>query len=277
MSTLVKGLEFDMTSVLKELELDEVSLVDVPANPHAKVPLFKRDKGMEENQEIDKGVCITIEVETPEEEMQEMQMQAKNPDVDFDKSDKTEQPDELVKFKAENERLRKALIENGFVIKQDSIEPKAKAEEVEKKEELIDFGGEMVAKSAIPAPVLKKLEEIEKAQELADLRKRAEDSLPNFKGTVDQKAQLIKAVDGISDTEMAAAIMEALKAADNMFASAFEELGKSDAETESMAPAEKLNILAKNYQTENKVTFEKAYAEVVNTAEGKDLLKQTYN
>jgi len=34
-----------MANILKDLELDEVSLVDVPANPLASVPLFKRHTG----------------------------------------------------------------------------------------------------------------------------------------------------------------------------------------------------------------------------------------
>ena len=109
-----------MPNILTQLELGELSLVDNPANPLAKAPLYKRDS------------------EGDQMEQEEM----KTLKADFDA------------MKAENERLRKGLIENGFVIKADTIEKKAT-------EEQIEVGGEMVNKSAIPAPVLKALEEAE--------------------------------------------------------------------------------------------------------------------
>ena len=58
----------------------------------------------------------------------------------------------------ENERLRKGLIEEGYVIKAEAIEKKAP-------EEFVEYEGEQINKADIPAPILKALEaaEIEKA------------------------------------------------------------------------------------------------------------------
>ena len=129
-----------MANLLTQLELEELSLVDVPANPDAMVSLFKRDSGKEEN--------MTKQVET------------------VDKADH----DAVV---AENERLREALVANEFVIKADSIEKKAPVE-------TIDIDGEMINKADIPAPVLKALEEAKAEKEASALEKRADELLPHF-------------------------------------------------------------------------------------------------
>lgn len=129
-----------MANLLTQLELEELSLVDVPANPGAMVSLFKCDSGKEEN--------MTKQVET------------------VDKADH----DAVV---AENERLREALVANEFVIKADSIEKKAPVE-------TIDINGEMINKADIPAPVLKALEEAKAEKEASALEKRADELLPHF-------------------------------------------------------------------------------------------------
>lgn len=244
---------------LLDLELDEVSLVDSPANKSATVALFKRDSTMrkkkteETMEDVDKSVCIEIEIKSPEEEMAEMNMETQQEDAA--PVEKSELEVELDVLKAEVERLTKAL--------------EAK-EEVEKADEMIDFGGEMVAKSTIPAPVLKKLEEVQKAQEAADLRKRAEEVLPNFKGTLDQRGKLLKAIGDDAD------LMGLLKSADAAFAGLFQEVGKTDADGDFQEPQDKLNALVKARQEEKKEDFYKAYAAVTKTAEGKALLLQTY-
>ncbi len=244
---------------LLDLELDEVSLVDSPANKSATVALFKKDSTMrkkkteETMEDVDKSVCIEIEIKSPEEEMAEMNMEPQQEDAA--PVEKSELEVELDVLKAEVERLTKAL--------------EAK-EEVEKADEMIDFGGEMVAKSMIPAPVLKKLEEVQKAQEAADLRKRAEEVLPNFKGTLDQRGKLLKAIGDDAD------LMGLLKSADAAFAGLFQEVGKTDADGDFQEPQDKLNALVKARQEEKKEDFYKAYAAVTKTAEGKALLLQTY-
>lgn len=251
---------------LLDLELDEVSLVDSPANKSATVALFKRDSTMRKKKtedmqdistEVEKGVCIEIEIKSPEEEMAEMKMEAEQEAAGaapVGKSD-TYLEGQIAFLTSEVERLTKAL------------EVK---EEVEKADEMIDFGGEMVAKSTIPAPVLKKLEEVQKAQEAADLRKRAEEVLPNFKGTADQRGKLLKSIGEDAD------LLALLRAADAVFATMTTEVGKTDADGDFQNPADKLDALVKARQEEKKEDFYKAYAAVIKTAEGKDLLLQTY-
>lgn len=246
---------------LLDLQLDEVSLVDSPANKSATVALFKRDMNMakaKKEEDVEKGVCVTIEVKSPEEEMAEMQMEAQQDQAeDVAAVGKSEELTEVETLKAEVERLSKALEE-------------AVQEEVAKAEEMIDFAGEMVAKSAIPEPVLKKLEEVQKAQEAQDLRKRAEEELPNFAGTADQRGKLLKSIGNDAD------LMALLKSADAAFAGLFQEVGKTDVDAGLLSADQKLDSLVKNRQAEKKEDFYKAYAAVIKTAEGKDLLLQTY-
>jgi len=237
---------------LLDLQLDEVSLVDSPANVAATVALFKRDTSMtdETKEDLDKGMpTVEVEVETPEDEAAEAATEDKPKKKPMKKSARE------VELEAEVERLTKAL---------------ADKEDVTKAEEMIDFGGEMIAKSAIPVAVLKKLEEVQKAQEVAELHKRAETDLPNFKGTVEQRGKLLKSIGG--DEELLAL----LRAADAAFAGLFQEVGKTDVDAGLLTADQKLDQLVKSHQEEKKVDFYKAYAAVIKTAEGKSLLLQTY-
>lgn len=245
---------------LLDLELDEVSLVDFPANKSATVVLVKRDSTMRKKkepvQDVEKGVSIEIEIKSPEEEMAEMNAEANQPEgEDVAKAEEFDAEGQIAFLTSEVERLTKALEEKS---------------EVEKAEEMIDFGGEKVAKSAIPAPVLKKLEEVQKAQEESELRKRADELLPNFAGTSVVKGKLLKQIG--DDAELLAL----LKSADAAFAGLTVEIGKTDADSDFQDPQDKLNALVKARQEEKKEDFYKAYAAVTKTAEGKALLLQTY-
>jgi hypothetical protein len=216
-----------VSTKLLELTLEEVSLVDSPANKAATVALFKRDNGMDE-ETIKKLADQEVEITT---------------------------------LKASKEALETQVAE---LTKK--LEDK---DSVEKADEMIDFGGEKVAKSLIPAPVLKRLEEVAKAEELADLRKRADEVIPNFKGTADERGKLLKAV-GEDD-----ALLEILRACDALFKGMTEEVGKADADGSLATPVEKLNKLAADHAKEKNTTFEKGYAAVVATPEGRALLKET--
>jgi hypothetical protein len=209
---------------LVDLELSEVSLVDVPANKSALISLFKRDNDMTDEEvkkfqdQIDTLVTKNTELETQVTELTKSLDEAKKP--------------------------------------------------VEKAAETIDIEGEAVLKSSIPASVLKKLEALQDAAQKADIEKRVGETIPNFSGTADQKAKLLKSVGG--DAELLAL----LKAADALFAKGFEEIGKEAGNGDMLEPEEKLNKMAKEVAAEKNITFEKAYAEVIKTPVGKSLIKE---
>lgn len=217
-----------MANLLTQLELDELSLVDVPANPDAMVSLFKRDSGEEDN--------MTKQVETVE------------------KADH----DAVV---AENERLRKALIDNDFVIEAESIEKKAPVE-------TIDVDGEMINKADIPAPVLKALEEAKAEKEMTALEKRADEILPHFDKEV--AVALLK-------NDLDAKIIEALQAADAAFESVMTEKGDTDAQGDLKDPRSTLDAKVDELVLAKGFTKEKAFAELSKTKEGKALIAKAYD
>lgn len=297
-----------MPTELVNLELEEVSLVDMGDDPLAKVALFKRSPEGEhmENENLDvaeateKGISIEIEIKSPEEEMMEMQMEAQQeaqpPMAKADMcanctdpncqgcdgeammmADKAGCGDKPMRksWKAEAlelEEVNKMLLEEVETYKAKVAELEAAAvEKAKPTEEMIEVEGEMIAKSAVPAPILKKLEEMQKAVEVEALRKRAEEVLPNFKGTADERGKLLKSV-GNDET-----LIAILRAADAAFAGIYKEVGKTDAENDLKTPTEKLNDMVKVYQEEKKEKdFHKAYAAVIKTAQGRALVLETY-
>jgi len=173
------------------------------------------------------------------------------------------------------EDLTKAVEELGFEVSRGK-KGFAVAKAIE--EEMMEFEGEMIVKSAIPAPILKHLEakeaelaEIKKAAEQEELRKRAEEALPNLAGTPDQKALLLKSVEAIDVEEDREAVMKALQAADNAVSKSFEEVGTAPASDEGSASA-RLQKMAETFAEENGVDAHTAFAEVTKTSEGKQLM-----
>ena len=275
-----------MPNLLKQLELEELSLVDRPANAQAMVSLFKRDnseevemtkKQMTEDQEknldklppalrdkirenMDKGMSYDKAKKMAEEDMKKSE--EVEAEAEIDKTDVLQA--EIDTLKAENEKLTKALLDNGFVIAADSIEKAAEPE-------FIEYEGEQINKADIPAVILKALEEAEFAKADAELTKRATEALPHFAEEVAKSL-----VGEFGEVE---GVMEALKAADKVFADNMKEVGKSDVDGNFATASDKLETLIKSYMDENKMTkgqYAKAYAAVAKTEEGKALINKTY-
>ena len=274
-----------MPNLLKQLELDELSLVDRPANAQAMVSLFKRDNSQEEHMEkaykmteeqeknldnlppavrakirenMDKGMSYDEAKKMAEENMKK----SEEAEVEIDEIDLLKAENDALKI--HNEDLRKALIDNGFVIKSDSIEKKVEPE-------YIEYEGEQINKADVPAVILKALEEAEFAKADAELTKRATDALPHFATDVAKSL--------VAEFGEVESVMEALKAADATFAENMEEVGKSDADGEFATAADKLESLVKSYMDENKMKksdYAKAYAAVAKTDEGKALINKSY-
>src|SRR6056297_18954 len=171
---------------------------------------------------------------------------------------------EIAALKAENERLRKGLLDEGYVIKADAIEKKAP-------EEFIEYGGEQINKADVPAHILKTHEEAELEKADTALTKRAEAELPHFKTEVAKS--LLVAVEKMDEVDM---LMEALHAADKAFADKMEEFGKSDVDGEFATANDKMESLVKAHMEAKemkKSDYAKAYAEVAKTDEGREVLK----
>ena len=254
-------------NLLKQLELDELSLVDRPANASAKVALFKRDS---EEENMEKAYKMS------DAEMEEMDKMSddlkaklrgmmdkgytfpeakKMMDEDMKKADEEVSLEaELMELKEENDNLRKQL-----------------GEVVEKKEEVvetIEVNGELVVKADIPEPVLKALEEAKVEKQMIELRKKAEAELPHF--DVEVAMSLLDVIKGD------AKVLEALKGADAAFAAAMDEVGEKVVEADMSDPQSKLDKMVDAYAEEHKVNKYAAFDAISKTAEGKSLIAKTY-
>tara|TARA_X000001382_G_scaffold126790_1_gene113804 strand:+ start:158 stop:985 length:828 start_codon:yes stop_codon:yes gene_type:complete len=270
-------------NLLKQLELDELSLVDRPANAQAKVALFKRDSNEDDMEKAYKmNDAEMTEMDKMSDDLKAKLRghmkkgytfnEAKKMVNDDKKMKKSE--DELLEIdetdvlqaevdtlKVDNERLRKSLTDNGFIVKSDEI---TKKEEVE----TIDVNGVSVVKSDIPEPVLKALEEAEVQKRQVELRKRAEADLPHF----DQEVAM-QLLDVIKGEEK---VLEALKGADAAFAAAMDEVGEKAVDADMLDPQSKLDKMVEEHAAKHGVNKYAAFDAVAKTAEGKALIAKTY-
>lgn len=245
---------------LEDIELTELSLVDVPANQHASVVLWKRfgymDSVKPELQgQIEKGDgSVTVEELT--KSLEGLQTQV---------TDLTKRAEDA---EAAAEALRKSAEEAGLDIADGKIVKRADPEYVE-------IEGEKVEKSLVPAPVLKAIEkqaakvaEMEKRHEEVELAKRGETELPNLAGTGLAKGRLLKSLEGDAD------MLAVLKAADAAMKGNYEEKGEGKMDDDMADPAKKLDKMAADYAAEKGMSKEVAFAEVTKSGEGYDLLRK---
>lgn len=162
--------------------------------------------------------------------------------------------------------IKKSADEAGFEVSEDGkLEKRAEPEYVE-------IDGEKVEKSAVPAPILKRLEDqagkieaLEKADKETALAKRGSKDLPNLAGSDLAKGKLLEAVGDDED------ILKALKAADAAIAKQMSEIGSNPIDDESSA-THKLDKMARDHAAEKNVPFEMAYAEITKSGEGARLM-----
>lgn len=272
-----------MPTMLENLRLEEVSLVDKGASIGAHITLFKRDNSEKDVEKMDDEMEAKVKAYMEDKacgreeavkalgyDMPKPKTKAK-PDAMKDPKAEEAMKADIERLTAENERLRKSLEDAGYVVSADVIEKKAPVE-------MIEVGGVSIAKSDIPAPVLKALEDAEVSKKLheiekadVELTKRAGETLPHF--DVDVAKSLLKS---FADDK---AIVEALKAADAAFAAAMGEVGKSSVDGSFANASDEMEALVKSYMDENnmkKSDHAKAYAAVAKTDKGKALITKSY-
>lgn len=250
------------TYELEDIELMEVSGVDVPANQHASVVLAKslgynaivKSEMTDETAEGDRSVTV----EELMEKLEALQTQV------------TDLTSKAKEYEDTNERMMKSALAAGFEVKDGEIVKRAEPE-------YVDIDGEQIEKSLVPAAVLRMIEkrdaevaELKKQAEEVELAKRGASELPNLAGTDIAKGRLLALVEGDED------LLKTLRAANAAMASEYVEKGTSTPE-DMTSPAHKLDQLAKAHATEQNVSFETAYAEVTKSGIGAELLVQMRN
>jgi hypothetical protein len=213
-----------MPNKLSDLSIDEVSLVDSPANPGAKVALFKR----ESLQELADTAKRLLHPDTSAEE----------PDLTM-KGNTSMTPEDLEKslgeLRAENETLKKSV--ETEKTRADAAEAKAatqKKDEPEPIDAQIEKAAEPIRKEF--AELKKRTEEAEaiakaerEARLLADFTKRAEAELPNTSGKPEEKGALLKRLSEKLEKADFETVLTQLKKADKAMAPNFREVGSGRA------------------------------------------------
>ena len=97
--------------------------------------------------------------------------------------------------------------------------------------------------------------------------KRAVEELPNLPGDVATRATLLKAVDALPDAAQREAVMTTLRAQNTAMAKAFETRGTTAGGAPGSAE-ERLDVMAKRIEVEQKVSKAKAYDLALSSAEG---------
>lgn len=164
--------------------------------------------------------------------------------------------------KANLELLTAAVLAEGYTITEDGISKEVAPE-------MMDFGGELVEKASIPAPVLKKLEAAMAAEAEAELTAKAEDMFPNLSADAGKAA--VEALAALGDK--AEPLERVLKAADASFGELMEEVGETDVDGDMSDPKAKLDKLISDHMEANGVNIHKARTEVLETKEGLELYK----
>lgn len=114
-----------------------------------------------------------------------------------------------------------------------------------------------------------KLAKNETELELERLQKRAEAELGHLPGTVEQRAQLLKAVEAIPDEAIRKASLEAIKAGDAAIAKSFDTFGHKNGQVIAGSAEDRLEKLQKSFQKDHpNVSSAQALNEVLKTEEG---------
>lgn len=119
-------------------------------------------------------------------------------------------------------------------------------------------------------------ERLEKADAVV-LEKRAETELAHLPGTVQERAALLKAAEGIADEKLRTGAIAALHAHDTTVAKAFKRQGisaKVNPDATGLTAEQKLDKMAQEYATANKVDLAKAMDAVLETEAGGELYSQ---
>jgi hypothetical protein len=261
-----------MPKRLRNIRLDEISLVDDPANQGAQVTLYKRDHeysaGGEDADRTDAGSPGTTTSNDGGLTMTPQELEKRLGELEGQNAELQKSVDAA---QAKADAIEKAATDAGLTVQKDDD---GNVSVTKAADEYVEIDGERVHKGSVPERLLKRLQTLEAERESDRLAKRAHSEVPNLAGTDVQKGRLLKAIDEMPDEDREA-MAQALKAADAAVKRAFDEVGRQPAEDESSATY-KLNKRVGEFQSEQGYkTREQAYADFVCTGEGASLLAES--
>jgi len=258
-----------MANQLRNLRLDEVSLVDNPANKSARVSLFKRDEPEEETEPgVADETSATADSETagsPGESMPENQ-EGEMSDTDQDTEKR------LGELETKLSSLKTEVEKHGLTINEadDGSVTVAKTDD----ETVTDPQGNTIRKSdvgeqqfAVLKSLRSELDTVKSERQAEQLAKAAESRWPNVAGESAQKGAIYGALSSIGDETTREAALKHLDSLDNMIASHMVEKGNAGKASGS-EPMQKLDSMAAERAEKTNETREQAFAKVIQSDEG---------
>lgn len=112
-------------------------------------------------------------------------------------------------------------------------------------------------------------------RENAEFEKRASTELKHLRGSDEDKAALLKAVESLPE-EQREKVSEILKSQDAGISKALTTMGVKGNDPEGSSPEDRLDAMAKKRASEKSISFEKAYREVLESDEGQSIQNEQY-
>lgn len=169
---------------------------------------------------------------------------------------------EVTKLKADNEGLRKQVLDAGFKITAEGLV----APEVAEAPEMIEVAGVLTDKATLPDHVVEALETAAEEKATAELKELASTELPNFR--VEAAMAFMKEFAGNDE------VLKDLKAADALLADKMEEKGESAVDADMVSAKDKLETMIADHMEAEGVSVHVARTAVMETKEGKALYKE---
>ena len=141
---------------------------------------------------------------------------------------------------------------------------------------MLAMAKEQDKKDAENAELRKTVKDLTDQTGKASYEKRAREELPDVPGSVEARAAMLKAIDGIEDEAHRKAALAALKSKGDGISKLFKSIGTADPGADDATggddPSDKLEALAKAYQKDHpELSYEQAEARVLETPEGSEL------
>lgn len=286
--------------ILKDFVLTEISGVDRPAQPTAKMSIMKRaiDEANKEIVKSDKDLKDSIPPANPDvEKTSSGEAGIKAEPESKGEPDMLKTTDEGVAM-SEVEDLKKQLEEAQTLAKMSDAEKmymdgmdekmkkefmgltpeerKKKMEMTKRDDETLDVDGVTISKSAVGADMFAVMKsqqaalesqkaDIAKAQEraeMAELTKRASDEFSHLSGEASEVAMLLKHVEAMPE-DVKKTALAVMKSAEEMNAKAFKSQGTTLAKSVDQTAEEEIDTLTKAYVEKNSVDYATAYTAVI--------------
>ena len=278
--------------VMRQFKINEISLVDEPAQEPARISLAKRQYGGRDKMGDDKDQNKDVKTDNADNKVDKdtqktidgMNEQLKAMQKEHERmarivgltSEDREYFDTIKEQKDQDAFLQKSLADRK--LEREDAQKKANDDDpvVYTTKDGVELrksdGMAVVALSKANDAHIEKIEKLESNLERQKYEKRAEEELANLPGTISERAAMLKAIEDMPDDKQREVALNALKASNEALAKNFDTMGVDGGEPDPESAEGKLEKLTKERMAKNpKESFAVAQAEVLKTSEGREI------